>query len=238
MSTTTIGPHEATVALDAAATTDLPHPLPEDDLLPGDRLARRAGDPSGETEPAAPRTTLAVFCYEDPDSPVGQDVARTVAAMARHGTSIHLFSRRAFALDTAGVRTHAVGDRAGDDLLDDVHEFTRSACNAFLGQFPPGTRDVSLLGHEWSTIPTLSLLHALRNCEAIVALHSLESQRSDMSGPTSWQIAEIELTGLREARTIVVHGAATAKIARKRLPECAGRIVEAHRFFPSGAAPD
>jgi hypothetical protein len=55
-----------------------------------------------------------------------------------------------------------------------------------------------------------------------------------MSGETSWQIAEIELAGLREARTILVHQASTAKIARRRLPECAGRIAAAQEFFTCG----
>jgi len=83
-------------------------------------------------------------------------------------------------------------------------------------------------------VPTLSLLHAIRDLPAVASFHSLEWERSDMSGETSWQIAEIELAGLREARTILVHQASTAKIARRRLPECAGRITAAQEFFTCG----
>jgi hypothetical protein len=190
--------------------------------------------PQHEIDRPETRAVFAVFCYEDPDSFIGRYVGQTVAALAENGTPIHLFTRRPFPAEEPGVRTHEVGDCSEDDLLGSVQDFTRRACNAFLRQFPGGAVGITLLGYEWSAVPSLSLLHAVRNFPAVASFHSLEWERSDMSGETSWRIAEIELAGLREARTIVVHRMSTAKIARRRLPECAGRIVEAHQFFPRG----
>jgi hypothetical protein len=178
---------------------------------------------------------FAAFCYEDPDSFIGQYVSRTSAELAEGGTTVYLFARRPFPEDEPDIRTHAVGDCGDDDdLLGSVEEFTRRAANAFLSQIPAGTEGITLLGYEWSAVPTLSLLRAVRNLPAIASFHSLEWERSDMSGAMSWRIAEIELAGLREIGTILVHQASTAKMARRRLPECAGRIAAAHQFFAGG----
>jgi hypothetical protein len=199
-----------------------------------DLLAAPSAVPEHEDDRPEGQAVFAAFCYEDPDSFIGRYVSQTVADLAENGTTVYLFARRHFPVDEPGVRTHAVGDCDGDDLLGSVREFTRRAANAFLRQFPAGTEGVTLLGYEWSAVPTLSLLHALRDLPAVASFHSLEWERSDMSGETSWQIAEIELAGLREARTILVHQASTAKIARHRLPECAGRIAAAQQFFTRG----
>ena len=40
-----------------------------------------------------PRPALAVFCWEHPEALVGQSVIQTVAALARRGTTVHLFGR-------------------------------------------------------------------------------------------------------------------------------------------------
>jgi hypothetical protein len=189
-----------------------------------------------EDDRSVGQVVFAAFCYEDPDSFIGRYVRQTAAELAGSGTTVYLFARHLFPDDEPGVRTHAVGDCGGEDLLASVQEFTRRAANAFMRQFPAGTEGVTLLGYEWSAVPTLSLLHALRDLPAVASFHSLEWERSDMSGDTSWQISQIELTGLREAQTILVHRASTAKIARRKLPECAGRIAAAEKFFACGGS--
>jgi len=211
------------------------------DAAADDVLAAPITAPEHEDDRPGGQAVFAAFCYEDPDSFIGRYVSQTVTDLAENGTTVYLFARRHFPVDEPGVRTHAVGECAGEGMLGSVQEFTRRAVNAFLRQFPAGTEGVTLLGYEWSAVPTLSLLHALRDLPAVASFHSLEWERSDMSGETSWQIAEIELAGLREARTILVHRASTAKIARHRLPECAGRIAAAQEFFTCtgpGAEPE
>jgi hypothetical protein len=210
----------ATVELDATL-----------DLGVADVLAAPITAPEHEDERPLGQAAFAAFCYEDPDSFIGRYVSQTAADLAGSGTTVYLFARQSFPEDELGVRTHAVGECAGEDIFASVQEFTRRAANAFMRQFPAGTEGVTLLGYEWSAVPTLSLLHALRDLPAVASFHSLEWERSDMSGGISWQIAEIELSGLREARTILVHRASTAKIARRKLPECAGRMMAAEKFF-------
>src|SRR5271157_2840812 len=204
------------------------------DAAADDVLAAPITAPEHEDDRPGGQAVFAAFCYEDPDSFIGRYVSQTLADLAENGTTVYLFARRHFPGDEPGVRTHAVGDCDGDDLLGSVREFTRRAANAFLRQFRAKTEGVTLLGYEWSAVPTLSLLHALCDLPTVASFHSLEWERSDMSSETSWQIAEIELAGLRKARTILVHQASTAKIARRRLPECAGRIVAAQEFFTCG----
>src|SRR5208282_3814782 len=166
MSTATVN-----ATLDAAADDVLAAPISaaeQDDDRPGGQAV------------------FAAFCYEDPDSFIGRYVSQTVADLAENGTTVYLFARRHFPVDEPGVRTHAVGECAGEGMLGSVQEFTRRAANAFLRQFPAGTEGVTLLGYEWSTVPTLSLLHALRDLPAVASFHSLEWERSDMSGESSW----------------------------------------------------
>jgi hypothetical protein len=225
MSTAIVGPGAALTAAPVARAAP-PAAAPAPEARPEHELGRPQG-----------QAVFAAFCYEDPDSFVGRYAVRTVAALAENGTPVHLFARRPFPADEPGVRAHAVGDcdsgdGEGDDLVAAVDEFTRRACNAFLRQFPAGAEGVTLLGYEWSAVPSLSLLHAVRNFPAVASFHSLEWERSDMTGAASPRIAAIELTGLREARTLVIHRPATAALARHRFPGCAGRIVEPHQFFP------
>jgi hypothetical protein len=231
MSTTKVEPGETLetgtgTEAEAEAVGVLSVPIPG--LDPDAPAEHEVGRPEGEE-------VVAAFCFEPPDGFIGQYAGRMAAAMAEGGRSVHLFTRQRFTDDEPGVRNHALGECTGEGLLGMVEEFTRCASNAFLRQFPAGTQGVTLLGFEWSAMPALSLLHAIRNYPAVASFHSLEWERSDMSGETSWRIAEIELAGLREAQTIVVHQASTAKHARRRVPESAGRIVEARQYFPCGS---
>ncbi len=179
------------------------------------------------------RPILAVFCYEAPDSVVGRGVARLTAALARRQIAVHLYSRHEFPQAPAGVIVHAVGEAGDGDLVAQVQEFTHRACNAFLQQFPNGSAPVTVMGHEWSTVPALSMLRSLKGLDTILALHSLERQRSDLTGALSRRIEEIETSGLREAKAVLVHNPATAEVAKYWVPECAGRIGCLRQPFPT-----
>ncbi len=186
--------------------------------------------PNGYRAPEGDGLTLAVFCYEGPDSPVGRHAASLAAAHARRGHSVHLVTRLP-AEKLPGVHCHATGECEGDDILERVDAFSREACNLFLRYFPNGAR-VTLLGHEWSSVPALSLLRGLKNHDMVLSLRSLERQRSTMTSEVSKKIEEIELSGLREARVILTHDAATAEVAKYWEPGCAERIVPARTAFP------
>jgi glycosyltransferase involved in cell wall biosynthesis len=198
----------------------------------GLRPAAAAPAVNGNGHPARPQHALALLCYEDPASEIGRYVGKLAAALAERHIPLHLFSPMAFGLSAPGVHVHALGEPTEGGLLDRVQEFSRRASNAFFRQFPTGADPVTLLGFEWSTVPALSLLRGTRNVDFLLSLDSLERQRSDMGGETSRQIEEIERTGLREARAILLHRPAAADAARSLVPECAGRISLAPELFP------
>jgi len=191
-----------------------------------------APDPADTADRPEGGPALAVFCYEDPDSLVGQYVSWAAGLVAARGTPVHLFGRRPFAEGAPGVYNHAVGDCGGDDLLGSVREFTRRNCDAFRRAFPLGAAGVTLLAHDWSAVPAALTLKAMHGLEVLVEYHSLEWQRTDVVSETARQIAEIELSGLREARTILVHQASTRDCALSVLPECAGRFEDVRLPFP------
>jgi glycosyltransferase involved in cell wall biosynthesis len=188
---------------------------------------------NGNGQHAKSPHALALFCYEDPASEIGRSVGRLAAALARRHIPVHLFVSRAFDLDAPEVHVHALGEPAEGGLLDRVQEFSRRASNAFFHRFPTGADPVTLLGFEWSTVPALSLLRGTRNVDFLLALDSLERQRSDMGGEASRQIEEIERTGLREARAVLLHRPAAADAAQSLVPECAGRIGLVPEVFPA-----
>ncbi|HXG11566.1 MAG TPA: glycosyltransferase family 4 protein [Gemmataceae bacterium] len=175
---------------------------------------------------------LALFCYENPETPVGQYAIRLARALAKRQTSVHLFTRRPFEPGTAGVYVHAVGEPAADGLLGQVEEFTQRACVAFVEQFPDPSQPVGLLGCEWSTVPALELLRIERKADFLLSLSSLERQRSDMRSELSQQIEEIEFLGLGRARAVLVQQPAVAEIARYWIPDCAARLTSARQPFP------
>jgi glycosyltransferase involved in cell wall biosynthesis len=191
------------------------------------------GTANGNGATHEPTPTLAVFCYADPHSPVGRSAARTVAALVRRQVPVHLFARHDFGDALPGAAVHAVGDCPEGDLVDSAQEFTRRACNAFLQHFVDGSNHVTLLGYEWSSVPALSILRGVKNLGCVLSLDSLERQRSDMSSDLSRRIAAIELSGLREARSVLVQNPAAGEVARYWAPECADRLVPARQPFPA-----
>jgi glycosyltransferase involved in cell wall biosynthesis len=201
------------------------------------RRKPRTTSSSWVTSPAAKkadesRPVLAAFCWEHPDTPLGQSALQTVTALARRGTAAHLFGRFAVPLTVPHLHVHAVGDCAGDDLLERVQEFTSRAANAFLHQFPGGSPHVTLMGYEWSGAGPLGLLRGLKNNRTVFSISSMERQRSDMTSEISKHINELECTTLREAQVILAQEPAAAEVARFWVPECTVRLVAARQPFP------
>ena len=180
------------------------------------------------------RPVLAVFCFEEPDSIVGRFVTGLVSALCKHEVAVHLFSRGDFELVPANVFTYVLGECQADDrdLIAEVQEFKGRACNAFLKMFQGTSTPITLLGFEWSAIPVVSLLRGIKSLDILLSLHSLERQRSDMTSEISGQIEQIELSGLRKAKTVLVHDQNTAELARCAEPYCAERIVAVREMFP------
>ncbi len=182
--------------------------------------------PGGGESPRRQQRVVAMFCYEEPQSAVGRFVTKTALALAERQTQVHIFSRHRFEPNAAEVQVDAVGSGTEKDLIGRVHEFTRRACNSFLRRFHGSTANVTLMGHEWSTVPAISLLHGIKNVGAVLSMQSLERQRSGLDTGISKWIEETELAGMREARSIIVHDPGTAEIIKNCLPECADRIVD------------
>jgi glycosyltransferase involved in cell wall biosynthesis len=179
--------------------------------------------PIDKTPSRTNRRIHAMFCYEDPNSSVGQSVATLARAIAKFETPVHIFARKEFDIDTAGVYMHAVGGESEESLFAQVQDFTRRACNAFMHEFHDSAQ-VTLMGFEWSSIPAISLLRSIKNVAFVLALHSLERQRSNLTDGFAKYIEEIELTGLREARLVLCQNGATVEVAKRCVPECADRI--------------
>ncbi len=178
-----------------------------------------------------PKATVAVFCFDSPETFIGEHAARTVLALARRGRKVHFFCREPFSFEQANIRIHNVGKGDETDLIEQVQQFARRASNAFLTAMPSSS-PVQVLGFEWTSAPVLSLLKGLRNQSSVLSLHSLERQRSDLSSELSRKINEIEYEGLETAETILMHEAATIEVARQWIPSSLDRIVQGRHVFP------
>lgn len=201
---------------------------------PGEQLREHLRIDGASTPPPADgqqqhgdgRHVLAVFCHEGPHGAVGRFAAEAAEALAGRQIQVHLFSPETFELDSPAVHLHPVGSCGRDNLIEQVHEFTRRACNSFLRMFQGSSARITLMGHEWSAIPAISLLHGIKNIGAVLSLHSLERQRSGLDTGISQWIEQTELSGLREARAIIVHNPDTGEIVRNCLPQCSQRIID------------
>jgi len=179
--------------------------------------------PSDNTPSSSSRRIHAMFCYEDPTSIVGLTAAQLARAIAKIETPVHIFARKAFDLDIPGVYIHELGGNSDESLFSQVQEFTRRATNAFLREFHDSAQ-VTTIGFEWSSIPAVSLLRAIKNIGFVLSIHSMERQRSNLTDGISKFIEETELAGLREARLVLCHNAGTADVARRCVPDCSERI--------------
>jgi glycosyltransferase involved in cell wall biosynthesis len=208
-------------------TTDDQAPAPPRQVI--GRFVEQVNGANGHAERGP---AIAVFCHEAPDSFIGAHVARLVPALARRGRKVHLFCPTRFDIDVANVRVHEVG--AGDeaDPVEQAQQFARRAGNAFMQALPSG-EEVQVLGFEWSSAPVLSLLKGLRNLPSTLSLHSLERQRSDLSGDLSRRITEVEYEGIQAATTLLVHDPATVEVARQWVPQCIDRVVQGRHVFPT-----
>jgi glycosyltransferase involved in cell wall biosynthesis len=155
---------------------------------------------------------------------VGQFAAQTAHGLAEFGHSVHIFSRVSLQPRAEGIQEHVLGDADETDLIGAVRAFTLTASTAFQAYIPPD-ENVVLLGCEWSAIPSLQILGALRHLPALLVLHSLERQRSDMSSMLSQQISAIEAEGIVQAKTVFARGAATVEFARRVAPDFAQKIT-------------
>ncbi len=176
--------------------------------------------------------TFALFSLESPESPIGQQLVETADALAKSGHDVHLFSSQPFTLNNNLIVQHVVGDCEGEDLYSRSQDFSTRACNHFLQEFMAQTQPITLMGFEWPSIPVLSTLKGIKNLPSVLSLHSLERQRSDMTSKMSLQIDEIEQTGLREAKAVIVHDGATSEKIKELVPDCGQRLAFAAHPFP------
>jgi glycosyltransferase involved in cell wall biosynthesis len=222
--TTTAAEHETTVARNGHHG---PHAV--------NRLAEALKAPPAPL-PALPppdtRPVLAVLCYDDPGTATTRFVTHLAAPLAARGVAVHVFTRKAFDLGTKDTAVHVLGEGEDGSLAERVQEFTHRACNAFLRRFQGASVPVTLMGCEWSAVQAMSLIRGITDVNTILSLQSMERQRSDMSSELSRAIEATELTGLREARTVLVHEPGTAEVARHWVPECADRTTCLRSVFP------
>jgi glycosyltransferase involved in cell wall biosynthesis len=193
-------------------------------------LSRRTGAMKPAPEPDG-RPALALLCFDGPESAPARFLCQLAEPLSARGVAVHLFTNKG--LDAPGAVVHVLGEGDGGDLLGVVQEFTHRACNAFLRQFQGATAPVTVMACEWSAVQAMSILRGIKGVNTILSLHSLERQRSDMTGELSQAIESIELTGLREARGILVHEPGTAEAARYWVPECADRTTCVRPIFPA-----
>ncbi len=183
------------------------------------------------------RPALAVFCWENPDTPVrpvrGPHGRRPGPATDGRPS---VFAPTLRARTSPAVHEHRGRRRArATDLFEQVQEFTSRAANAFLHEFPGGSPHVTLMGYEWSGAGPLGLLRGLKNNRTIFSFNSLERQRSDMTAEISKRIDELEQTTLRESQVVLSQQPAASEAASFWVPDCAARLVAARQPFPVAA---
>lgn len=184
---------------------------------------------NGEPQAGSSRPPVALFCHEPAESFIGGHVRHLAAALAERGRHVHVFCPTALDVDHPQVRCHAVGQAEEGDLIEQVQDFTRGAGNAFFQTFPAGAA-VEVVAYEWTSAPVLSLLRGLRNQPGLLALHSLEQQRSDLSSDLSRRIVEIEVEGLKTAATTLIHEPSTTELAWQLVPTA--NLVDSRGMFP------
>jgi glycosyltransferase involved in cell wall biosynthesis len=177
------------------------------------------------------RPSLAVFCHESPDSFIGRHVLQIVQTLVKRGHRVELFSRHPFTVEGSSFKNHVVGGGDTEEITGQVQEYGRRAGTAFLERFA-ATEPVHVIGYEWSSVPALKLVRETRNVLTTLSLHSLERQRTQLTSDTGRRIEELELLGLEQAHSLLIHDPATAEVARQIVPECVDRVTHAHHQFP------
>ncbi len=175
--------------------------------------------------------TAALFCFEDPGSAVGRFAVQAARLLAARGQRVILFTRLPIVADAECVTVQTIGDSDEMDLIGKVRAFTLRASAAFNAAVPEGEA-AALVGLEWSSIPALQILGAIRKLHVLLILHTLERQRSDVQASLSKQIEEIETQGMQEAKAVLVHSAATYDAACRLMPDYATKITRLIDAFP------
>ena len=184
-------------------------------------------------KPAAALRTIALVCFEEPSTTVGRFAAQAAQALAARGHKVHTYSRDPLGIESEAVQQHVLGSASENDLIGNVRAFTLSVSTRFQISIPQDENAV-LLGCEWTAIPALQILSAIRRLPSLLVLHTIERQRSDMTSGLSRQIAAIETEGLLQAKAVFVRGANTLDVARRLIPDFADKVQPlAENFDPS-----
>jgi glycosyltransferase involved in cell wall biosynthesis len=146
------------------------------------------------------RGTLAIICREAPKNSYGQVVMRIAEGLAANGHKVHIFSESPFALKN--IHAHLIPGNTNTDLLSQAHSFSRNVADIFETVFPPNAPQPTIMAFEWSAIPALLMLS--NGQRTILALGSLERQRSDMRQDINRQIEQIEISGIKTAKALIV----------------------------------
>src|SRR5438132_1595476 len=104
------------------------------------------------------KKTVALVCFEHPDSAVGKFAAHAARLLSAGGHTSMLFTRLPMAGIPPDVTVHTIGESDDEDLIGRVRAFTLRASAAFGAAMMPGA-DIVLLGCEWSSIPALQILN-------------------------------------------------------------------------------
>ncbi|HLX60442.1 MAG TPA: glycosyltransferase family 4 protein [Planctomycetota bacterium] len=172
---------------------------------------------------SAKRTAI-IFCFEQPASAVGRLAADAARLLAARGHPVFLFTRLPINVDAPGVTVQTIGDSDDPDLIGQVRTFTLRASTACNMAVPRDSAEIVLIGMEWSSIPTLQILSALRKAPVLLCLCTLERQRSDMSSAVSKTIEQLETEGLQLAQSVLALGANTVEAARRLIPDFAQKV--------------
>ncbi|HYG77496.1 MAG TPA: glycosyltransferase family 4 protein [Planctomycetota bacterium] len=178
------------------------------------------------------KPVLAMFTYLEPDCAIGQYIAQTVPLLAARGTTVHLFARHRFDIQGEGIHQHELGLCEAGDILGSVEEFTLRALKAFEEEFKDGSTGVTVMSFEWCASRVLLELSRSKKAAVILSLHSLESQRSDLTSELSRKIFETELDAMRVASSILIHNGAVGTAATTRMPEVRERLIHVESAFP------
>jgi glycosyltransferase involved in cell wall biosynthesis len=174
---------------------------------------------------------LVVLCASSPDSPIVERATREAAALAQQGFDVRYYVREAPATPVPGVKVRVTPVDAGPDLVAIARDFA-SRARSELEHELDRRDEVHLLAHEWQAIPAMLALPADVTARRVLSLHSLETQRADMSTRGSLEIKRIEHEGLAAADAIIVRDDQTAEHAQNLVPAARKRLHYAREPFP------
>lgn len=194
--------------------------------------ADRVEEPPVLQPEAQRRPTLAIFCYQEPETAIGKYISGVAPELAKKQIDVHFFTRAPFGLAATGIQEHVIGECPGNDLLESIALFTHRIKEDFIKTFGSSGSKLTLLAHEWTGVPAMIAAAKLTGAPAVLSLHSLECQRSDLSSELSRKIQESELQGLECAQTVLIHDGRTAAAAERLAPQCRGRIRHVPQSFP------